>query len=192
MSKENAKKASEKALHTVELWDLRKRRCAEISGGEKRRAIIASALASDADVLLLDEPTSGLDAVAKRSVWSALRDLKMEDKTILLTTHNMEEAEMVSDRLGIINRGQIVAEGSPEEIKKSMKERYRVILHGDLVKVTEGDIDCVKIGDRHLIYVHNEDEAIQIMKEALKKGVQASVSQTTLEDAFVKLVGESL
>jgi len=188
--REEAKKAAEKALRTVKMWDLRKKLCSTISGGERKRAIIASALASDADVLLLDETTSGLDAIAKRSVLSSLGDLTREGKTIILTTHNMEEAETASDRVGIINKGKMVAEGSPEEIKNSMKKRYRVVLNGG-PKVSKNFDDCVKIGDKYIVYVLNEDEATQIMREALKKGLQASVSPITLEDAFIKLVGES-
>jgi len=117
MSTSEAKQAAEKALKAVGLWQLRNRICQTLSGGEKKRAIIASALSSSADVLMLDEPTSGLDAVARRGVWSALRDLVREGRTILLTTHMMEEAEMVSDRLGIINKGEVIAKGRIEEIK---------------------------------------------------------------------------
>jgi len=189
--KEEAKESAGKALRIVKMWDLRERPCATISGGEKKRAIIASALASDVDVLLLDEITSGLDAVAKRSVLSSLGDLTREGKTIILTTHNMEEAEMASERLGIINSGQMVAEGSPEEIRGSMKKRYRVVISGGFLETLKSDNDYVKIGGKCIAYAYDEDEATQIMREALKKGLQASVSLITLEDAFIKLVGES-
>jgi len=190
-SAEEAKKGAKKALLMVNMWDLRKRRCATISGGERKRALIASALAQDADVFLLDEITSGLDAIAKRNVLSSLRDLITEGKTIISTTHNMEEAEIASDCLAIINNGKIAAEGSPEEIKRSIKKRYRVVLSGRSPEFLDDNNDSVKFGDKRIVYVHNEDEAYQIMREALKKGLQASVSQITLEDAFIKLVGEA-
>jgi len=191
ISKEKSKKIAEKALRMVKMWDLKKRRCATISGGERKRAVIASALSSDTDVLLLDETTSGLDAVAKRSVLSSLRDLLEEGKTIILTTHNMEEAEMASDRLGIINKGQIVTEGSSEEIKSSVKRSYRVVLNGASMNLSENNIDYVRFGDKYIVYAQDEDEATHIMRESLKKGLKASVSPITLEDAFIKLVGES-
>lgn len=184
------KKNAEKALQIVKLWNIRKRKCSAISGGERRRALIASALASNADVLLLDEPTSGLDAVAKRSVLSSLRALTKEGKTVLMTTHDMEETEIVSDRLGIINKGQIIAEGSPEEIKSLMKKRYRVVVNGDINSLVKHDNSFTKLGDKCIFYVFDEDEAFEIMRKALKNGLRANVSPITLEDAFVKLVGE--
>jgi ABC-2 type transport system ATP-binding protein len=82
MTKQKAKETSERALKAVELWELRNRTCATLSGGEKKRAIIAAALASEAEVLLLDEPISGLDAIARRKVWAALREMVEQGKTI--------------------------------------------------------------------------------------------------------------
>jgi ABC-2 type transport system ATP-binding protein len=133
MSKRKTMEVSERALKAVELWDLRNRTCVGLSGGEKKRAIIATALASDADVLLLDEPTSGLDAVARRKVWAVLRELVEQGRTILLTTHMMEEAEMLSDRLAIINQGNVVVEGTLEEVKALAKEKFRVVVRETLM-----------------------------------------------------------
>jgi ABC-2 type transport system ATP-binding protein len=182
-----AKQRAEAALKAVDLWDLRNRTCQTLSGGEKRRAIIASVLSSDADVLMLDEPTSGLDAVARRGVWSALRDLVRDGKTILLTTHMMEEAEMVSDRLAIVNKGNIVACGRPDEIKGLVKERFRVVVNGDFKQLSSfGEV--AKLGDRNIVYVKTQDEAIDLLKASLKMNLRAEASPVTLEDVFVKLV----
>ena len=131
MPKPEVREVSERALRAVELWDLRNRTCAVLSGGEKKRAVIASALASDADVLMLDEPTSGLDAVARRKVWAVLTEMVENGTTILLTTHIMEEAEMISDRLAIVNKGEVIAQGTVEEIKALSKERFRVVVEGN-------------------------------------------------------------
>ncbi len=182
-----AKQRAEAALKAVDLWDLRNRTCQTLSGGEKRRAIIASVLSSDADVLMLDEPTSGLDAVARRGVWSALRDLVRDGKTILLTTHMMEEAEMVSDRLAIVNKGSVVACGRPDEIKGLVKERFRVVVNGDFKQLSSfGEV--AKLGDRNIVYVKTQDEAIDLLKASLKMNLRAEASPVTLEDVFVKLV----
>ena len=179
---------SEQALRTVDLWDLKNRTCQTLSGGQKRRAIIASVLSSDADVLMLDEPTSGLDAVARRLVWSALRDLVKTGRTIILTTHIMEEAEMISDRLAIINKGSVVACGRPEEIKELVKERFRVVIDGYLENMNEfGRV--AKIGDRTIVYVKSQKEAIDLLNQTLKMNLRAEVSPLTLEDVFVKLIG---
>lgn len=191
MAKTESKEKAENALKAVELWNLRNRPCAALSGGEKKRAIIASALASNADILMLDEPTSGLDAVARRKVWVVLRELIKEGKTILLTTHIMEEAEILSDRMAIINKGGVIAEGTLEKIKGFAKEKFRVVVEGDLKTLThtKNNNRIVKIGDKQIIYLENEEEAIDLVKTALKKGLKAEASPITLEDVFVKLVG---
>lgn len=183
-----AKHKAEQALRAVDMWGLRSRMCQTLSGGEKRRAIIASVLSSDADVLMLDEPTSGLDAVARRAVWSALRELVRSGKTILLTTHMMEEAEMVSDRLAIVNKGSVVACGRPDEIKGLVKERFRVVISGDF-KQLSSFAEVAKLGDRSIVYVKTQDEAIDLLKTTLKMNLRAEASPVTLEDVFVKLVG---
>ena len=184
----SAKPKAEEALKAVDLWDLRNRMCQTLSGGEKKRAIIASVLSSDADVLMLDEPTSGLDAVARRRVWSALRDLVRAGKTILLTTHMMEEAEMVSDRLAIMNKGSVVACGRPDEIKSLVKERFRVVMNGS-VKQLSSYGEVAKLGDRSIVYLQSQDEVIDLLKHALELNLRAEASPVTLEDVFVKLVG---
>jgi len=190
-TKQKAMEMAEKSLKAVELWDLRKRTCATLSGGEKKRAIIAAALASDAEVLMLDEPTSGLDAVARRKVWAVLREMVEQGKTILLTTHIMEEAQMVSDRLAIINKGELVAQGTVEEIKGMAKEKFRVVVEGSskvLEKLANANTS-VSFGNRKIIYVEDGDEAIELVKKALKNGLKAEASPITLEDVFVKLIG---
>ncbi|MEM3700817.1 MAG: ABC transporter ATP-binding protein [Candidatus Bathyarchaeia archaeon] len=189
--KNKVSEKAEKALKAVELWDLRNRTCATLSGGERRRAIIASVLASDAEVLMLDEPTSGLDAVARRNVWTVLREMVEQGKTIVLTTHIMEEAEMVSDRLAIIHKGVVVAEGTPEQIKSLAKERFRVVIEGNLkdLGLTEKSNNIVRFGNKHIIYVKNEDEAVELVSKAIKKGLKAETAPVTLEDVFVSLVG---
>jgi ABC-2 type transport system ATP-binding protein len=183
-----AKKKAEEALKAVDLWDLRNRICQTLSGGEKRRAIIASVLSSDADVLMLDEPTSGLDAVARRGVWSALRELIGKGKTILLTTHMMEEAEMISDRLAIVNKGSVVACGRLDEIKALVKERFRVVINGEFKQLSSYG-ETARLGDRNIVYLKTQDEAIDLLKDSLKMNLRAEASPITLEDVFVKLVG---
>jgi ABC-2 type transport system ATP-binding protein len=190
MSSADAKDSATRALEAVELLELRNRVCASLSGGEKKRAIIASALSSQADVLMLDEPTSGLDAVARRGVWGALRDLVQNGKTILLTTHIMEEAEMVSDRLAIINGGTVVASGNPEEVKARAAEKFRVVVRGKLGSFKTA-YETVTLGDKQIIYVNTEEEALGLVRAVLKKGLNAEAAPVTLEDVFVKLVGGS-
>ncbi|MDI6691177.1 MAG: ABC transporter ATP-binding protein, partial [Candidatus Bathyarchaeota archaeon] len=131
------------------------------------------------------------DAVARRNVWAVLRELVEQGKTIVLTTHIMEEAEMVSDRLAIIHKGVVVAEGTPEQIKSLAKEKFRIVIEGSLkdLGLTEKSNHIVRFGSKHIIYVKNEDEAIELVRKAIKKGLKAETSPVTLEDVFVSLVG---
>jgi ABC-2 type transport system ATP-binding protein len=191
MSKSEVKITSEKALKAVDLWDLRNRQCTSLSGGERKRAVIASVLCSDADLLMLDEPTSGLDAVARRKVWAILREMIGQGRSILLTTHIMEEAEMLSDRLAVINKGMVVAEGTPQEIRGLAKEKYRVVVEGNVKDISALRVYCrtAKFGSRQIFYFKTEDEALELTRAALEKGLKAEIAPTTLEDVFVELVG---
>ncbi|MEM2975179.1 MAG: ABC transporter ATP-binding protein [Candidatus Bathyarchaeia archaeon] len=188
INRQKAKETAEKALKAVELWELRNRPCSSLSGGEKKRAIIASALSSEAELLMLDEPTSGLDAVARRKVWAVLREMVKDGKTILLTTHIMEEAEMVSDKLAILNKGEIIASGSPEEIKTLVEERFRIVVDGDHEFLSS--YNSAKIGDKTIVYVKTQEEALSLIERVFKKDGRAETAPITLEDIFVKLVGE--
>jgi ABC-2 type transport system ATP-binding protein len=191
MSKDHAKENAKKALKVVDMWNLKNRACSTLSGGEKKRAIIASALSSEADLLMLDEPTSGLDAMARRKVWAVLREMVGEGKTVLLTTHIMEEAEMVSDRLAVINNGTLVAQGTLQEIRGLAQEKYRVVVEGRLEDISALQTHCrtAKFGSRQIFYFKAEDDALEFTKTALKRNLRAEIAPTTLEDVFIELVG---
>jgi ABC-2 type transport system ATP-binding protein len=192
MSKHHVKENAERALKAVDLWNLKDRACSTLSGGEKKRAIIASALSSEADILILDEPTSGLDAMARRKVWTVLREMVGEGRTILLTTHIMEEAETVSDRLSVIDHGTVVAEGTLQEIRGLAKEKYRVVVEGKPEDISALQIYCrtAKFGTRQIFYFKTEDDALEFTQAALKRGLKAEIGLTTLEDIFIELVGD--
>jgi ABC-2 type transport system ATP-binding protein len=191
MDKPTAKAKAEEALKAMLMWEMKDKACQSMSGGEKRRALIAATLASDAQVMMLDEPTSGLDAIGRRNVWSALRDRAAQGKTIILTTHMMDEAEMVSDRLAIISKGSLVTVGTTAEIKRKVPFRYRVIVPENEVDATKYP-DVTKIGDRLVIYLKSDEEALKLVGDMLRKGVQAEAAPVTLEDAFVRLAGEAM
>lgn len=188
MDKPKAKQKAEEALRAMLMWEMKDRPSQTMSGGEKRRGLIAATLASDAPVLMLDEPTSGLDAIGRRNVWSTLRDRAAKGKTIILTTHMMDEAEMVSDRLAIINMGELVTIGTTSEIKAMVPFRYRVIAPEEAIDQSVYT-HVTKIGDRLVVYLKSDDEAIKLVAEMIKRGVQAEAAPVTLEDAFVRLAG---
>jgi ABC-2 type transport system ATP-binding protein len=185
MPSRDAKRAAKKALKIVDLWKLKGKICMDLSGGEKKRTIVASALASETDVLMLDEPTSGLDVLARRRVWAALREIVKEGKTVILTTHMMDEAEIVSDRLAIINLGRVVAEGTLDSIKRLVKEKFRVSVDARFSGLSAyGKV--AKVGDRLIVYVKSESEALELVEKVLKAGMRAEAAPITLEDIFIR------
>jgi ABC-2 type transport system ATP-binding protein len=143
---------------------------------------------------MLDEPTSGLDAIARRHVWETLTKIVKDGKTIILTTHIMEEAEMVSDRLAIINKGKLIAEGTREEIKSLSKERFRVVLEGRIENngLFGDGYRVAKFGNKSIVFFNSLDESLKVVERALAKGLKAEASPITLEDVFVDLVGSEL
>ncbi|MCG8414267.1 MAG: ABC transporter ATP-binding protein [Pseudomonadales bacterium] len=123
-------------LRKVQLEDKAKAKPANLSGGQKQRFSIACALVNEPKVLFLDEPTTGLDPQAKRNLWDLVRDLNNSGMTIVLTTHNMEEAEELCDRIAIMDKGKIIAEGTPQAlILEYAPEPPEAPLHGDLEDV---------------------------------------------------------
>jgi ABC-2 type transport system ATP-binding protein len=137
-------KAREMALDTIRrlgLWEHRDRYAMDLSGGLRRRVLVAMAVVHSPEVLVLDEPTTGLDPMGRREFWDVLRQLKGEGRAILLTTHYMEEAEALSDRVYFINR-RVLAEGTPAELRKRFAFYYEVIdlEEGKVYKVREDEV----------------------------------------------------
>jgi ABC-2 type transport system ATP-binding protein len=120
LSSASARESARQSLEMLDLWDYRHTPAYRLSGGQKRRMIIAAALASNPEILFLDEPTVGLDPLARRGLWSKIRNLVKEGRTIVLTTHYMDEAEILSDEIIVVNKGLILARGKIEELKKSL------------------------------------------------------------------------
>jgi len=178
-------------LQDLELWEVKDVICGNLSGGMRQRVLVAMALATEADVLFLDEPTIGLDPVSKQTVWEQIRASASEGRTVVVTTHNMEEAETISDRVAVINAGRIVAQGTPEEVRSVVGYAHRVDLRGDGINPEElsGYGLVRRIGDRYRVYLR-DSAAGELLDLAIAKGWAASLSRTTLEDAFVLLVGE--
>lgn len=184
----DAKAEARRALEELGLWEVRNKTMNELSGGYKRRALVAMALASGAELIFLDEPTTGLDVFSRRSVWDVLTKLKGE-ATIILTTHYIEEAEFLSDEVFIINNGSIIASGTVDELIGSVEGEYVVEAYGINKLILEG-YSYIKLNNRYLIYVNSSDESSLIAQEYVKMGGKAMVRRKTLEDAVIRLVGE--
>jgi len=161
----------------------------DLSGGLRQRTLVAMALATDADLLFLDEPSIGLDPVARRQVWKLITDLKHEGKSILLTTHYLDEAEIISDYIAVISGGKLLRVGTVQELKSSVKETVRVDFSSGFSvdellpfgKVTQvGEIIRV---------LTDEENANKLTSLAISRKTRANVSPINLDDVFVDLVG---
>ncbi|MBA3433683.1 MAG: ABC transporter ATP-binding protein [Actinobacteria bacterium] len=193
------KKRADELLEFVELTDRAKDRVEPLSGGMKRRLTIARSLVNEPEVLLLDEPTTGLDPQARHVVWDRLYRLKRQGVTLLLTTHYMDEAEQLCDRLVVMDKGKIMAEGSPRELIERYSTREVVELRfGDerpdvFSYWTDGLVSRVEpLPDRVLLYTDKGDAAAHGIHERGLVPESVLVRRSTLEDVFLHLTGRSL
>lgn len=189
--KQTASEKTREILHKLELYDAKDRPAMNLSGGMKQKILVAMAMATDAQLLFLDEPTIGLDPVSRRQVWSAIKDWKNKGGSILLTTHYMDEAEMLSDYIVIVDRGVIVAQGTIQELRRIIPQNIRVDIARNGV-----DTDALKpygsvvdTGAGTLRVFTFESTVRELSELALRKNLAFTVSPVTLDDVFVHLVG---
>jgi lipooligosaccharide transport system ATP-binding protein len=180
---------SERADSTVE----------PLSGGMKRRLTIARALVNEPEIVLLDEPTTGLDPQARHLVWERLFRLKQQGVTLVLTTHYMDEAEQLCDRLVVMDAGKIVAEGSPRTLieRYSTREVVELRFHAESQEAFAGKLTGVGerleiLPDRILLYVADGDEAVAEVQRRALSPASVLVRRSSLEDVFLHLTGRTL
>ena len=192
-SKYDAKKKTEKILHKLELYEAKDTPAMNLSGGMKQKILVAMAMATDAQLLFLDEPTIGLDPVSRRQVWSAIKDWKNEGKSILLTTHYMDEAEMLSDSIVIIDKGRVIADGTMRDLRKIIPQNIRIDIAKDSmdIELLKSYGSVVDTGTGTLRVFTFESTIKEISDFAIKKNLSFTVSPITLDDVFVSLVGKN-
>lgn len=176
-------------LKKLDLYDARNVPAMNLSGGMKQKVLVAMALVPDAQLLFLDEPTIGLDPVSRRQVWSAIKDWKNHDRTILLTTHYMDEAELLADFIVIIDKGNIIAKGTMNELRKIIPYELRIDvpkIHLDESLASLGSV--LDSGTNFVRIFTYETDAERIYDKALRMNIQFTVSPITLDDVFVYLV----
>ena len=193
------KRRTDELLQFVQLSDRAGAKVEMLSGGMKRRLTIARSLINRPEILLLDEPTTGLDPQARHVVWDRLFRLKQQGVTLVLTTHYMDEAEQLCDRLVVMDQGVIVAEGAPLDLirEHSTREvaelRFRLGEHEEVAPKVEDLADRVEVlPDRLLLYVDNGEEALARVHERGLDPSSALVRRSTLEDVFLRLTGRTL
>jgi lipooligosaccharide transport system ATP-binding protein len=190
---------ADELLDFVQLRDKAKGKVEDLSGGMKRRLTIARSLVNNPDLLLLDEPTTGLDPQARHLLWDRLFRLKARGVTQVITTHYMDEAEQLCDRLVVMDDGVIVAEGSPLELiaRHSTREvaelRFGVGEHGSVVDRVADLADRVEVlPDRLLLYTDDAETALARVHERGLAPRAVLVRRSTLEDVFLRLTGRTL
>ena len=163
----------------------------ELSGGMKRRLVIARSLLNDPDLLILDEPTTGLDPQVRHLIWAKLRELKKQGVTLLLTTHYMEEAQQLCDRLLVIDHGKVLTQGKPADLIKKHLEPFVVDLPEGKTrpKGLGRGIRLEKHGDRIFLYAKSPSA---LEKIAMASKADFQIRPTGLEDLFLKLTGREL
>jgi lipooligosaccharide transport system ATP-binding protein len=189
----------EELLDFAQLAEKRNSKTDELSGGMKRRLTIARGLVNEPEILMLDEPTTGLDPQARHILWDRLFRLKEQGVTLVITTHYMDEAEQLCDRLMVMDKGKIMAEGSPAELikKYSSKEvlevRFGSENNAEVAKQLKGIGQRLEIlPDRILVYADSGEKCLdQIVKKGLKP-VTSLVRRSSLEDVFLRLTGRTL
>ena len=191
----------EKILKQLSLWDKKDQRLRQLSGGMKRRVLIAKALSHEPTVLFLDEPTAGVDVELRQDMWKIVEELRKTGVTIILTTHYIEEAEAIADRVGVINQGEIiVVEETKELLKKMGHKKLTVELQNETSKIPESlDKYQLALGKNKmsLDYTYNVQaeqtgitNLLQDLKDAGLKLKDLKTEQSTLEKIFVSLVKE--
>ena len=190
---------AEELIEFAQLPEKRNSRVDDLSGGMKRRLTISRALVSDPRIVLLDEPTTGLDPQARHILWDRLFQLKEKGTTLVLTTHHMDEAEQLCDRLIVIDHGQIVAEGTPPGLVREYAGREVVELRFGSTRNASAAAQLSGVGDRIetlpdrvLIYAADGEGALRAVLERGLEPNSSLVRRCSLEDVFLRLTGRSL
>jgi len=189
----------EELLEFAQLTDKRNEKADDLSGGMQRRLAIARGLINEPEILLLDEPTTGLDPQARHILWDRLFRLKEQGVTLVLTTHYMDEAEQLCDRIIVMDKGKIMAEGSPAELirdyssKEVVELRFGTDKNEIVAKELEGRGDRIELlPDRILIYTEKGEALLSSIVESGLKPVTSLVRRSSLEDVFLRLTGRTL
>jgi len=183
MSRADAKAKTREVMDELDLWEHKDKMTADLSGGLRQRVIIGMALTSEPEVAFLDEPSIGLDPIGRRTVWGLVRRLTKRGVTVLLTTHYMDEAEALADRLVIIDKGRTAFLGSVEEAKSAIGAKMRVIVEPLVATNTDG---------REVLTPSSNEEILAIVERSLREGRKVTFKPPSLEDVFIQLVGGSI
>jgi ABC-2 type transport system ATP-binding protein len=198
----NRGRQPEELLKRFGLEEKRNAFYSQLSGGQKQRLALAMALVNDPKVLFLDEPTAGLDPQVRREIYDIVEELKHEKKTIVLTTHYIEEAERLCDRVAIVDHGKVIAQGTPRELKQTSANTSRVEVRlakpasNGTLKSLDGVVDARELGGAYVLHCQRTAPAIvALVKHLEAEGnelVSLEIATPSLEDVFIELTGRRL
>lgn len=192
----------ETLLKTLSLWDKKDNKLRELSGGMKRRILIAKALSHNPEILFLDEPSASVDVELRREMWKIIENLKEKGVTIILTTHYIEEAEEIADRIGIINKGKIIKVDEKKELIKKMGEKKLIVYLQNKINILPDSLKkfntTLDSKENTITYIYNKKNEnlgitslLQVLREEGIKLSDIKTEQSSLENIFVNLVKES-
>ena len=192
----------EKILKDLSLWDKRNSRINELSGGMKRRVLIAKALSHEPSILFLDEPSAGVDVELRQEMWQVIKDLRNSGVTIILTTHYIEEAEAIADRVAVINKGELLLVDNTSDLVKSMGQKTLLIELHEAIQAIPSKLERYNLTvlNNGLSISYNYESSskqtgitslLQDMKETGLKLKDIKTEQSSLENIFVELVREN-
>jgi len=174
----------------------------QLSGGQKQRLALAMALVNDPKVLFFDEPTAGLDPQVRREIYDIIEELRREKKTIVMTTHYIEEAERLCDRVAIVDHGTVIALGTPRELKERSGDKTRLEVRlarpepQEILRNLEGVSDCRILGDSYILHCQRPPQAIVSLVKYLESTgnelISLEIATPSLEDVFIELTGRRL
>jgi ABC-2 type transport system ATP-binding protein len=184
-------------LEVLDLWEYRNKKFKELSGGLKRRVGVAMSIVNDPDLLFLDEPTTGLDPMSRRDVWKYILNLKKLGKTIFLTTHYMEEAEKLSDRIGIIVKGKIIALDNVKDLIAKFGGNFKLIIYSNelieekIMKILKNhEYNFVKKENMIICNLPSKSEANLLASDLIKNDIENfEIKNPSIEDVFLNLAG---
>jgi ABC-2 type transport system ATP-binding protein len=182
-----AGKKAEEALAQVGLAEQTNVLNRRLSGGTRRKVLVATVLSSDAEIIFLDEPTTGLDPISRRDLWNVLTGLA-KDRFLILTTHYLEEAERLANAIGVLHKGKLIGLGTLDELRNTVRYQYSLMLptSGGVPSVRDGEVTAGSSGQTQILT--NETEAYEISKSFLDRGMKFSMSRTSLDDIFFHMV----
>jgi ABC-2 type transport system ATP-binding protein len=184
-------------LEVLDLWEYRNKKFKELSGGLKRRVGVAMSIVNDPDLLFLDEPTTGLDPMSRRDVWKYILNLKKLGKTIFLTTHYMEEAEKLSDRIGIIVKGKMIALDNVKDLIAKFGGNFKLIIYSNelieekIMKILKNhEYNFVKKENMIICNLPSKSEANLLASDLIKNDIENfEIKNPGIEDVFLNLAG---